>query len=114
MTTEDLSAQPLKPQEKVAITKEQVIESLRARPDDFSLMTEFLNQREAQFSREPADLDYLLLGITQAEMYRDAGLREEAREAFESSLIIADQSAEKLGRPDLVGYCEAELAKLSE
>jgi len=101
------------PQEEVEITREQVIESLRATPGDFSLVREFLNQREATFDKtKPVDLDYLQLDITQAEIYRDAGLINEAKEAFESNLMIAEQVAEKLGRVDLIEYCESELAKL--
>jgi hypothetical protein len=65
--------------ESVEVSKNDVVESLKLDPEDLSLLHKFLDKREVevQDSREA-----LALNVEVAEIYRDAGLLEAAKEAF--------------------------------
>ena len=73
------------------VTKEQVIESLRQNPKDLSLLHRFLDRREAEVR---SSHDALTLNVEVAEIYRDAGLRDAARTAFEDAAEQAWQEHE--------------------
>ncbi len=66
-------------QESVEVSKSDVVESLRSNPEDLSLLNKFLDKREAGVSDSRGSL---ALNVEVAEIYRDAGLLEAAKEAF--------------------------------
>lgn len=66
-------------QEGAEISKGDVIESLRQNPENLSLLTKFLEKRDAEVTNSK---ETLALNIEVAEIYRDAGLLEAAKEAF--------------------------------
>jgi hypothetical protein len=69
-------------QENNETSKEAVVESLRSNPEDKSLLNQYLDQREAQVRTSE---DALVLNIEVAEIYRDSGLLESAKEAYEQA-----------------------------
>ena len=66
-------------QESVEVSKSEVVESLKQNPEDLSLLTKFLEKREAEVTNSK---ETLALNVEAAEIYRDAGLLEIAKEAF--------------------------------
>ncbi len=106
-------------QEKIKVTPEQVVEGLKVNPEDFSLLVEFLNQEEDALDRtSQQDIAFLQLQMTQAEIFRDAGLIEQAQDSFEESLMIAQQRHDspnlKLDLSEQIAYCQSELDKLAQ
>ncbi len=65
------------------VTKEKVVESLVRNPEDLSLLHKFLDRREAEVRDSKGSL---VLNIEVAEIYRDSGLIDFAREAFDSAI----------------------------
>lgn len=88
-----------------APTKQSVIESLRATPGDFALLGKYLEAKEAAAS---SALDNLNINIETAEIYRDAGLREAAHDAYTDALTQAWQ----MGEDELYEKIQDELEKL--
>ena len=87
------------------VTREQVIDSLRQNPEDLSLLHKFLDKREAEVRDSK---DALALNVEVAEIYRDAGLREAARKAFQQ----ADEQAWQEGEDVLCERLTSEALKL--
>ncbi|MEX2010505.1 MAG: hypothetical protein WD874_01730 [Parcubacteria group bacterium] len=65
--------------ENAEISKDNVIESLRNNLEDLSPLNRFLDKREAEVKNSK---DALALNIEVAEIYRDSGLLESAKDAF--------------------------------
>jgi len=61
------------------VTKEQVADSLRQNPKDLTLLNKFLDRREAEGKNSK---DTLVLNVEVAEIYRDSGLKDMAKDAF--------------------------------
>ena len=61
------------------LNKNKVIESLRQNPEDRSLLTRYVEEREKDFKENK---DYLNLNVEVAEILRDAGMLDEAYDAF--------------------------------
>ncbi len=61
------------------LNRNQVIESLRQNPEDRSLLTRYVEEREINFKDGK---DYLNLNLDVAEILRDAGMLDEAYDAF--------------------------------
>jgi len=70
------------------VSKKQVIDSLRINPEDLSFLQKFLDRREAEGKNSR---DTLALNVEVAEIYRDANLSAEAREAFLQAALQAWQ-----------------------
>ena len=66
-------------QEDSEISKNEVVESLKQNPENLSLLTKFLEKRESEVTNSK---ETLALNVEIAEIYRDAGLLEAAKEAF--------------------------------
>lgn len=68
------------------VGKQEVTEALRKNPEDLTLLNKFLDQEQAKVTDSEMGL---ALNVTLAEIYRDAGLVEIAREAFND---VAEQA----------------------
>ncbi len=88
-------------------SKEKVIASLREDPQNLSVLQEYLATKEAEVY---SSLDALRLNVETAEIYRDAGLMEAARDAFEAAAEQAYQEHED----ELYGRLVSELERLEE
>lgn len=78
-------------QEPSPIEKSAVIESFRADPENLEIFLVWLLGREAEVALENSSAATLRLNIEIAEIYRDAGLREQALSAFLDALDQASQ-----------------------
>jgi hypothetical protein len=74
-----------------APSKHEVISSLQKNPEDLSVLHSFLDKREGQVRTSK---EALLLNVEVAEIYRDAGLIEAARQAFADAADQAWQEEE--------------------
>lgn len=89
------------------VRKEDVALALKEkREDGLRLLNAWLDQEQARV--EKGEIRNLDRNVAWAELYRDAGLREEAREAFEAAAEEAFQERDE----ERLAYCEAELEKL--
>ena len=88
------------------IDKERLVELLRANQEDLSPLNAYLNKREAEVI---SSKDALALNIEVAEIKRDAGNTEGAREAFTDAAEHAWQENED----ERYAYCISELNKLN-
>lgn len=77
--------------ESAEVSKSEVVESLKQNPEDLSLLHKFLDRREAEVQDSRGAL---ILNIEVAEIYRDAGLLEAAKEAFSQAAEQAWQEQE--------------------
>lgn len=68
------------------ISKEAVLDGLRRNPYDFSLYARWYTERQRDVEANWSSLETLKLNVEVAEMLRDAGLSEEALEAFNSAI----------------------------
>ena len=78
-------------QEPSPIEKSAVVESLRSDPENLELFLAWLLRREVEVDLENSSTSTLRLNIEVAEIYRDAGLRQEALSAFLDALEQASQ-----------------------
>jgi hypothetical protein len=76
------------------ITKESVIESLKQNPEDLALLHSYIDLRQKQIqapyvSREDTETKTFMFTVELAELYRDAGLREAAWDAYNDAADLA-------------------------
>ncbi len=90
-----------------SIPKEEVIESLKRNPEDVSGLVRYMEEKERNFKES---VDYLNLNIEKAEILRDAGMLDEAYEAF----LDARDQAQQEDNHELVQRMFAEAEKLRE
>jgi hypothetical protein len=93
------------PEQNERVDKEKVIESLKADASDTSLLVKFMESREAEVTNSQ---EGLRLNVELAEIYRDAGLIEMAREAFADAALQAVNE----GDDETARMCDAEYEKL--
>lgn len=62
--------------ESAEVSKSEVIDSLKQNPEDLSVLTKFLDRREAEVTNSR---EALALNVEVAEIYRDSGLLEAPR-----------------------------------
>jgi hypothetical protein len=79
---------------EIPITKEAVIDSLRQNPENVSLLASYIDAKREQFqapylSHEEAKRKALEFAIELAEVYKEAGLRENAWEAYNDAANVA-------------------------
>lgn len=91
--------------ENVEVSKNEVVESLKNNPEDLSILHKFLDKKEAEVKNSS---DALGLNIEIAEIYRDAGLLDDAHEAF---LDARDQAIQE-GDNELAERLDTEAIKL--
>ncbi len=77
--------------EEREISKKDVVEFLLKNPEDLSLLHRYLDRREGEVKNSK---DVLELNVEVAEIYRDAGLREAAIDAFRDAAEQAWQEGE--------------------
>lgn len=97
---------PPKQERGERLSVEEVVASLRSNPENLSPLHQFLDQKE---SAVQTSKDVLLLNVTVAGIYRDAGLLDAARQAFEDAAEQAWQERED----DLYHMLTGELQKLA-
>jgi len=95
-------------EKQMPITKEAVIESLLRNPEDHTVLTAWLAEREAEVARINTSKATLELNIERAEVYRDAGFQEQAHKDFEEALriILMDSSITDDERDELTKRVE--------
>lgn len=71
------------------LDRNQIIESLRQNSEDRSLLTKYVEEREKDFKESK---EYLNLNVEVAEILRDAGMLDEAYDAF---LDVRDQALQE-------------------
>lgn len=96
-----------------SLTKESVIESLQMFPNDNSLLVAYVEQAQkliqaSYVSREDTEIRQFKFNLELAEIYRDAGLTENAADAYND---VADY-AERNGMDKELAAILAELAKI--
>lgn len=74
------------------VSKNEVVESLRQNPEDLSLLHKFLDKKEEEVNKINNSRAALTLNIEVAEIYKEAGLFEAAKEAF---LQAAEQALDE-------------------
>lgn len=94
------------PENIETISKQEVIDSLVQNPEDLSVLNKFLDLREKEVQ---SSKDTLNVNVEVAEIYRDAGLLEAAKQAFEDAANQAWQE----GEDDLYEKIMAEVDKLA-
>lgn len=94
-----------KSEEHKSALKQSVIERLKAKPENLAPLHEYLDMREGQVKNAEETLQ---LNIEVAEIYRDAGIIEGAKEAFRDAEVQAFEQRDD-GRYQ---YCIDELRKL--
>ena len=102
---------PTHPEGGEAPAKQEVIEALRANPEDRELLVRYIEKREEEVGRINTPRAGLDLTVELAEIVREAGHAERARELFEAALLQAEQRDEFA---EVAVYCLAELYKLAE
>lgn len=101
-----MSERPSIPENIEKISKEEVISSLQQNPDNLSVLNKYLDIREREGH---TNKDTLNLNVEVAEIYRDAGLVDAARDAFEDAATQAWQE----GEDELYNRLLVEIEKLS-
>jgi restriction endonuclease Mrr len=86
-------------------SRDQVVESLKNKPENLEMLHQFLDAREKEVMDSKGAL---ALNIEVAKIYRDAGLIEAARSAFQDAADQAYQEHEDILEQELL----AELEKL--
>jgi hypothetical protein len=94
------------PEQNERIDKQTVIESLKADASDASMLVKYLESREAEVTNSQ---EGLRLNVELAEIYRDAGMTEMAREAFADAALQAVNE----GDDETAAMCDAEYEKLT-
>ncbi len=94
-------------EKKEEISKERVIEALRAEPTNLETLKNFLDEQEKLVKDSRGTL---MLNITVAEIYRDAGLLDAARDAFKD----AAEQAWQEGDDALCSRLTAEMENMDE
>lgn len=88
------------------ITRERVIDTLRANPEDASTYILYMEQRQAEIDPSDSRANFALM-VESADIWRDAGALASAREIYEEYVQdIGDVE------PDLYEYCLQEIEKL--
>lgn len=87
------------------LTRERVVEALKASPEDFSLLDQYRSERERTMR---TSADTLAYNLEEARILRDAGLIEHARSAYEDVIEMAYQEGDDRTR----ATAEAELRAL--
>ena len=95
----------LNSQETNEVTREQVIESIVANPENIELLRQFIDQLQTKVERE--DFDDLGFNRTLAELYEEASRqnphwRESASDSFYDAAIIANQWGDAVVRDELL------------
>lgn len=104
-----MSEGPPKQERAPQPTKQQVIERLRENPQDLGPYLAWLETRENQVERSDDPRQGLRLIFESAEVLRDAGILQGAREAFEQAAMQAHYED-----PELYSLIQDELDKLQE
>lgn len=97
------------------LTRESVIESLRQDPKNVELLISYVEMRQKQIqapyvSREDTEKMTFALNLELADLYRDAGLRGQAWDAYEEAFDLAEAQ----GMEDECRKINQELNKLNE
>lgn len=77
------------------MTKQGVIESLKKNPENKELFLKWLDKRRAEIDVINTSKATLMLNVEIAEIYREAGLIDEALDAFEAAAEMAYQEGEE-------------------
>jgi hypothetical protein len=93
------------PENNENVSKERVIESLKADASDISVLVKYMEQREVEVTNSQ---EGLRLNVELAEIYRDVGMIEMAREAFADAALQAVNE----GDDETARMCDAEYEKL--
>lgn len=99
---------PSAEQEK-AIVQSEVVKTLKEQglnPEGLAILNQWLDTEQARV--EAGEVTNLKLNVMWADVYRDAGLTENATEAYEQAMEEARQE----GRSDMVEICQAEITRL--
>lgn len=93
------------PESSEAVTRESVVESLKQDFKDLSFLNKFLDKRESEVTTSK---EALALSIETAEIYKEAGMLDEAYEAF----LDARDQARQEGDDELADRLFSEAEKL--
>lgn len=91
------------------LTRDMVVAYMRTCPEDYTLLHEYTKRREAEVEQLDTPREGLELSLELAELLRDAGNKEGARELFEITLMQAEQDPHD---EDIRLRCFQELEKL--